>query len=94
MKKITSLVNFKYQLRNQGYSKAETQVFEDNFSCKIHSHEFSVFAFVEEGEFILRTNLKSEVFHPGETCKVIAGTLHAEGSGSTGAKIVFGKKFM
>ena len=94
MEKQKSPAEFRHQLHNQGYSKPETQEFEENFSCKIHTHEFSVFAFVEEGEFILHTEKNSEVFHPGYTCKVTAGTLHAEASGPGGAKIIFGKKFI
>ena len=94
MEKLDSLVEFKHQLHNQGYSKPEKLAFEENYSCKFHAHEFSVFALVEEGEFILRTEKNSEVFHPGDTCNVTAGTLHAEGSGPHGAKIIFGKKFI
>ncbi len=94
MEKITSIAGFRRQLRKQGYGKPETQEFEINYSCKLHAHEFSVFALVEEGEFILHTEKNSEVFHPGYTCKVTAGTLHAEASGPGGAKIIFGKKFI
>lgn len=94
MEKLKSPAEFRRQLHNQGYSKPETQEFGENFSCKIHTHEFSVFALVEEGEFILHTETNSEVFHPGDTCNVKAGTLHAEGSGPDGAKIIFGKKFL
>ena len=94
MEKLESLVEFRRQLHNQGYSKPETQEFEKNYSCKIHAHEFSVFALVEEGEFILRTEKNNEVFHPGDTCSVTAGTMHAEGSGPDGAKIIFGKKII
>lgn len=94
MKTLEAIVEFRRQLRNQGYSKPETQTFEENYSCKIHTHDFSVFALVEEGEFILHTGNNSEVFYPGDTCNLTAGTLHAEGSGPDGAKIIFGKKFI
>jgi quercetin dioxygenase-like cupin family protein len=94
MKKLESLAEFRRQLDNQGYSKPETQEFEENYSCEIHAHAFSVFALVEEGEFILHTEKNSEAFHPGDTCNVTAGKLHAEGSGPDGAKIIFGKKFI
>ena len=94
MEKITSIAVFRRQLRKQGYGKPETQEFEINYSCKLHAHEFSVFALVEEGEFIFRTEKNNEVFRPGDTCSVTAGTMHAEGSGPDGAKIIFGKKFI
>lgn len=94
MEKLESLAEFERHIRNEGYSKLEIQEFEKNYNCKIHAHEFSVFAFVKEGEFILHTEKNSEVFHPGDTCNVTAGTLHAEGSGPDGAKIIFGKKFI
>ncbi len=94
MVKLESLVEFKRQLHNQGYSKPETREFKKNYKCQIHAHEFSVFALVEEGEFILCTEKNNEVFHPGDTCCVTAGTIHAEGSGPDGAKIIFGKKFI
>ena len=42
MEKLDSLVEFKHQLHNQGYSKPEKLAFEENYSCKFHAHEFSV----------------------------------------------------
>ena len=43
MEKLESLVEFRRQLHNQGYSKPETQEFEKNYSCKKFFNELLKF---------------------------------------------------
>ena len=83
---------FRQQLQAQGYSEAESLVFEPNFVDDMHTHDFSAFVFVYNGEFTLATDDGSVTYQPGETCKLAAGTLHSEQAGASGATLLVGRK--
>ena len=83
---------FRQQLKEQGYSEAESLEYKPNSVSDIHTHEFSAFAFVLSGEFTLVTEDGSVTHQPGEACELAAGTLHSEQTGASGATILFGKK--
>ena len=85
-------VQFRGQLREQGYGEARSLEFEPNSVNDMHSHDFSAFVLVVSGEFTLVTEDGSVTHQPGETCKLAAGTLHSEQIGETGATILLGKK--
>ncbi len=83
---------FRGQLQEQGYSEARSLEFEPNSVNEMHAHDFSAFVLVLSGEFTLVTEAGSVTHRPGETCKLVAGTLHSEQIGETGATILIGKK--
>jgi quercetin dioxygenase-like cupin family protein len=83
---------FKQHLRNEGYGEAQSLECEANMAKEMHVHEFSASVLVLSGEFTLVTKDGSQTHRPGETCKLTAGTLHAEQTGANGATILIGKK--
>ena len=83
---------FRRQLQEQGYGEAKLLEFEPNSVNDMHTHDFSAFALVLSGEFTLVTEDGSVTHQPGEACKLAAGTLHAEQTGASGARILIGKK--
>ena len=83
---------FKQACIDEGYSGAEPLEFEPNLRCDMHTHEFSAYAMVVSGEFTVVRESGSTTHKPGETCKVDAGTLHAEQTGAEGATVLIGKK--
>ncbi len=83
---------YRQQLRDQGYSEAQSLEFEPNFVSDMHTHDFSAFVRVQSGEFTLVTEDGSVTHRRGEVCKLAAGTLHAEQTGASGATILIGKK--
>ena len=83
---------FRQQLQDEGYSDAEPLEYEANMAKEMHVHDFSASVLVLKGEFTLVTEDGSVTHRPGETCKLAAGTLHAEQTGADGATILIGKK--
>jgi quercetin dioxygenase-like cupin family protein len=83
---------FRQQLKEQGYSEAQSLEYGPNSVNDMHSHDFSAFALVLSGEFTLVTEDGSVTHQPGEACKLAAGTLHSEQAGAGGATLLIGKK--
>ncbi len=83
---------FKQQLQEQGYGAAELLECEANMDKDMHVHDFSASGLVVSGEFTMVTEDGSVTHQPGDTCKLAAGTLHAEQTGAAGARILIGKK--
>ena len=83
---------FKQQLQEQGYGEAQLVEYQPNMDSDMHTHDFSAYALVLGGEFILVTEEGAVSHQPGEACKLAAGTRHAERTGPDGAKILIGKK--
>lgn len=83
---------FRQQLQDEGYSDAEPLECEANMAKEMHVHDFFASVLVLKGEFTLVTEDGSVTHRPGETCKLAAGTLHAEQTGADGATILIGKK--
>ncbi len=83
---------FRQQLKEQGFSEAQSIEYEPNMANDMHAHDFSAFALVLSGEFTLVTEDGSVTHQPGEACNLAAGTLHSEQTGASGATILFGKK--
>lgn len=84
--------HFRRQLRRQGYGEAQSLEYEPNSVSDMHTHDVSALAFVHSGEFTLVTEDGSATHQPGETFEVVAGTLHSEQTGASGATILFGTK--
>ncbi len=83
---------FRRQLQEQGYGEAQLLEFEPNSVKDMHTHDFSAFVLVLDGELTLVTEDGPATHRPGEACKLAAGTLHAEQTGAGGARILIGKK--
>ncbi len=83
---------FRQQLQEQGYSKAQSLEYEPNSVKDMHTHDFSAFALVLSGAFTLVTEDGPVTHRPGEACKLAAGTLNCEQTGASGATILIGKK--
>jgi quercetin dioxygenase-like cupin family protein len=83
---------FKQQLQEQGYGAAEPLEWEADMAKEMHVHDFSASVLVLKGAFTMVTEDGSVTHQPGDTCKLAAGTLHAEQTGADGATILIGKK--
>ncbi len=83
---------FRQQLREQGYSEAQSLEFEPNSANDMHTHDCSAFVLVLSGEFTLVTEDGFVTHQQGETCKLAAGTLHSEQTSASGVTILIGKK--
>ena len=84
--------DFCAQLQQQGYAEAQVKDFEPNMDGPMHTHDFSVMLLVVNGEFTLARENGATTFRPGETCELEADTLHAERTGSAGARVLLGRK--
>ena len=84
--------DFRQACVDEGYGEAEPLTCEPNHSNDMHEHEFSAYLFVQKGAFTVITETGEKTHGPGDTCKVSAGTLHAERVGSKGASVLVGRK--
>ena len=84
--------HFNQQLQELGYGEAQSVEYPPNMVTDMHTHDFSAFALVLSGEFILVTEEGAVRHQPGEACKLAAGTRHSERTGASGARILIGKK--
>ena len=83
---------FSQQLEAEGYGLGTVVSKEPNHSVDMHTHDFSAYLMVQSGIFTLVTESGSTNYPPGDTCKVDAGSLHAEQTGPEGATFLIGKK--
>jgi len=83
---------FRKLLHQGGYCKPELVKIDASSSNELHTHDFTAFALVVEGEFILLDKSGRQVYNPGDTCKVERGFLHNETTGPRGAKVLVGMK--
>lgn len=83
---------FAQQLREAGYGEAERIEYEPHKTSELHTHEFSCRVLVVGGELTLKKEHGDEVYRPGETFTLEAGTLHAEHTGAGGAAFLIGRK--
>lgn len=58
----------------------------------LHAHEFSARVFVLDGAFTIRYEDGPQTYSPGQCCQLDAGTMHAECTGNTGARVLAGLK--
>ncbi len=59
---------------------------------ELHAHDFSARVYVLEGAFTLRYSDGTQTLTAGQCCQIDCGTMHAEGSGPNGAKVLAGLK--
>jgi quercetin dioxygenase-like cupin family protein len=82
---------FEADLRREGYPvffggiKAGT-------TNEAHAHDFDARIMVLGGEITIARNGKAETFRVGDSCKVVAGELHAEHVGPEGVAFIAGHR--
>ena len=83
---------FRQRLREKGYGEGQFKEFAPNTDGPMHTHDFSVMLLVLSGEFTLARAGGATTFRSGECCELAAGAEHAERTGSSGARVLLGKK--
>ena len=83
---------FRLSLREKNYGEVRFKEYPPNTDGPMHAHEFSVLLLVVSGEFMLAQESGVTAYRPGEICDVGAGVKHVERSGSSGARVLLGKK--
>ena len=83
---------FKQQLKEEGYGDAAPLEYGPNKTSEMHTHDFSCFVLVLEGEFGLQTEQGINRYRQGEAFKLPAGVRHAELTRAEGVKALLGKK--
>lgn len=83
---------FRQTLRERDYGEVQFKDYPPNADGPMHTHEFSVLLLVVDGEFMLAQDDGVTTYRPGEICDLAAGSKHVERSGSSGARILLGKK--
>ncbi len=84
--------DFRTSLQEKGYGQIEVKDLDANMDGAMHTHGFSVMLLVMAGEFTLNRESGATTFQPGESFQLEAGTLHAERTGSSGAKVLIGRR--
>lgn len=85
-------VEFRQRAAELGYGEPQVKDFPPNQGGELHTHDFSAFAMVADGEFGLEFEDGEVTYQPGESCEVVAGTRHTEKSGPNGATVWFATK--
>ena len=83
---------FRQSLREKGYGEVQFKEYPPNTDGAMHTHDFSVMLLVMNGEFMLAEESGVTTYRPGEICELAASVKHVERSGSSGARILLGKK--
>lgn len=83
---------FAQHLADNGYSEANTVIYEPGMSNDMHTHPFSACLLIQEGAMTIVTEQGPVTYQPGDTCEVTAGTLHSEQSGANGVTFLAGRK--
>ena len=83
---------FRQELRKRGYPEAQIREFEPNLDKEMHTHDQSAMALVTRGALTLVLERESTTYKPGEWCELVAGTLHTERTGASGATVLLAYK--
>jgi quercetin dioxygenase-like cupin family protein len=83
VKKITDL----------GYIDIMLKEIEPNLNTEVHAHDFSAYACVIKGQFILNDTKKDHVLNPGDFLAVDMNQQHSEKTFANGATLLLGKKY-
>ena len=83
---------FRQRAAELGYGEPQVKDYPPNATSELHAHDFSAFAMVAAGEFILGFEEGETTYRPGDACEVAAGTRHCEKSGPSGATVWFATK--
>lgn len=83
---------FRALCEEKGYGDIRIKDYEPDSSASLHTHDQSVIVLVLDGKFTLEKKDDATTYGVGEICELEAGTLHAEKTGSEGARIIAGFK--
>lgn len=83
---------FRAKLREQGYPDPVLLDLSPNTFFEDHSHKFSSFAFMLEGEFTVKTEAGTKTSRAGETFTLDSNVVHSSWAGDKGAKVLTGRK--
>lgn len=82
---------FETGLRREGYEVREGEI-KPNEQRGAHSHEFDARLFVLEGTLTLVFGEDRNVYGPGDSCSVAAGTMHEEHTEADGVRYIAGRR--
>jgi hypothetical protein len=83
---------FRQRAQEQGYGDFETKDYVPNRDGPLHTHEFSVMLLVVGGQFTLALEDRTTDYRPGDTCELVANTMHTERTGPAGAKVLLARR--
>ncbi len=84
---------FRAGLRRDGFDdEIRISDYEPGVTGELHCHEFSARILVLDGEFILRYEDGPQSYTRGQCCQLDAGTMHAECTGGSSARVLAGLK--
>jgi quercetin dioxygenase-like cupin family protein len=81
------------KISDLGYSDIKLKEFEPNLNTGFHSHDFSAYACVVKGQFILNDTKKNHILNPGDFLAVDINQQHSEKTSAEGAIVLFGRKY-
>ena len=82
---------FEADLRREGYQVHNGGIKPGTVNPD-HTHDFDARVMVLGGEITITRDGKAETFHPGDTCMVPAGSIHAEHAGPEGVAYLAGRR--
>lgn len=82
---------FETEIQREGYNLMEAEIGPD-LDRQAHAHDFDVRFLVLDGTFTLTIGDRQCTYMPGDQCLVPAGTMHAEHTGTDGARFVVGTR--
>lgn len=83
---------FRRRLEEDGYPEPVVLDLAGDTFFEDHSHKFSSFALVVEGEFTVKTADATTACRAGECFSLAAGIVHSSWAGGDGAKILTGRR--
>jgi quercetin dioxygenase-like cupin family protein len=82
---------FEADLRREGYELREGEI-EPNVHRGSHAHEFDARLFVLDGSITLVFGDDRRTYRPGDSCRVLAGTMHEEHTEADGVRYLAGRR--
>jgi mannose-6-phosphate isomerase-like protein (cupin superfamily) len=82
---------FEADLRREGYELREGEI-KPNEHRGFHAHEFDAQLFVLEGSITLVFGADRCTYGPGDSCNVLAGTMHEEHTEADGVRYLAGRR--
>ncbi len=86
------LIEFKKQLRTDGYNDVVDREMPAGQFVDTHSHPFDVHAVVTGGEIELHCHGETKTYREGDEFVMSAGISHTERYGPTGVKYIVGRR--
>jgi len=83
---------FRAALKSGGYTEPELVERPGGLTNEDHTHEFSAFALVLDGEITVRTATGATTCRAGDHFELASGIPHHEEYGADGARFLIGRK--